>query len=279
MKRRSTSEVSLPSSDPVPTLEAGDAVDATTGARRDPVFTLRDRIAASGAPDQRWSMPHLGSPALWLLDEPLLFGAVLVAVLLLGLALGARLFHTQDERRLIVPTVVVQSDGQPAAATAPPARAAPANPAAVAPAFTAVPTALATVAPAAARPLATPAVGGASPAQAATAATPGVPPPAAGPSLSNIVTNAARQPAPAGVPPPAAGFPVGGTASGAGATSAGNAGSASGATTTNQPPDLDAAFQSVVTQGRRAATAAAQRGPAPAAAPTRSTVTQPAPQH
>ncbi|HLZ68801.1 MAG TPA: hypothetical protein VKV26_02715 [Dehalococcoidia bacterium] len=237
---------------------------AVAGAPGDPLLNLRDRIAADGSVERRWRMPRLGSPALWLLDEPLLFGAVLVAVLLLGLALGARLFHSQDTRRLIVPTVVVQQN--PPAPTV--VRAAPATP----PAVSTEPTVAPAPAAPAARPAA-PAPAAAAP-QAATAATPaGVPPPAAGSapaaapaggsSLSNIVGNAARQPAPAaGVPPPAAGFPVGGGA----ATGAGSAGAAAGgsAARTSQPPDLDAAFENVVTQGRRAATAAAQRGPAPA---------------
>lgn len=250
--------------------------DAAAARGHDPLVRLRDRIAADGPAERRRWLPRFGSPMLWLLDEPLLFGAVLVAVLLLGLALGARLFHPSDERRLIVPTVVVEHN-PPLQATAPAVRAAPP----AAPIATDAPT-VAPSPPAASRPTTAPATASAPLQAAATPAS--VPPPAAGPSLSNIVNGAARQPANAAVPPPAAGFPTANGASGAAgsraaAGSAGAAGAtgAGAAAATNQPPDLDAAFQRVVTQGQRAATAAAQRGPAPA--PPRTVPLQPTAQH
>jgi len=255
---------------------AADAAPAGAGAGGDPLHSLRDRIAAEGPERRPWWRPRLASPALWLLDEPLLFGAVLVAVLLLGLALGARLFHSSDERQLIVPTVVVQTN-PPLAPAAPPLRTVP-----PAPAATEAPTVAATPA-AATRPVAPAPAASAAPRQAAATPAPAdVPPPAAGSSLSNLVNGAARQPAPAGVPaqagvpPPAAGYAP--AAASGGARTAAGAAAAGGAATTSEPPDLDAALRTVAAQGQRAATAAAERGPLPTVAPLRPVPAQPTPQ-
>src|SRR5579885_2652897 len=272
VNRRSTTAEPPPAAGVAP---AADAAPAGPDAGRDPLLSLRDRIAADGPQRGHWWRPRLASPALWLLDEPLLFGAVLVAVLLLGLALGARLFHSPDERRLIVPTVVVQTN-PPLLPTAPAPRIVPPAPPIATEAPTVAATPAATTRPGVPPPPPTIAPGRAS----ATPAPADVPPPPAGSSLSNLVNGAARQPAPAGVPsqagvpPPAAGFAPGAAASGGARTAAG-APAAGGAATTTEPPDLDAALQSVAAQGQRAATAAAGRGPLPSVAPPRPAPAQP----